>query len=232
MDFVSVILPTFNEKDAIVKHANHVSNVLTKAGYKHEVVVVDDDSPDGTAEVVKEAAKKNPNIRLIVRKENHGLGLSIGEGVEKANGNIMIGMDADGNHDPEDMPNMLKNLKGDVKLVVASRFKGDGGMKGWRMLPTFLFNGMFRLFGLPIWDNTSGYYAVRKTDIVSLGLKRIYYGYGDYHLRLVFYAAQAGWKTIEVPTTYQARIGGASKSQLGKMAIEYTKEAWRLRFGK
>lgn len=230
MDFVSVILPTYNEKDAIVKHANHVSHVLKKAGYKHEVIVVDDDSPDGTAQVVKTASKTNPNIRIIVRKSNHGLGLSIGEGIVKAKGNIIIGMDADGNHDPEDMPNMLKHLKGNIKLVVASRFQGDGGMKGWRMIPTFLFNAMFRLFGLPIWDNTSGYYAVAKSDITELGIERIYYGYGDYHLRLVYYAAHAGWKMIEVPTTYQARLGGASKSKLGKMAIEYTKEAFRLRF--
>lgn len=232
MDFVSVILPTYNERDAIVQHAEHVSKVLTKAGYKHEVLVVDDDSPDGTAEIVKNQSKKNHNIKVIVRKTKHGLGLSIGDGVRNATGNIIIGMDADGNHDPEDMPNMLKNLSGDTKLVVASRFKGDGGMKGWRMIPTFLFNGMFRLFGLPIWDNTSGYYAIKKTDLEKLGLKKIYYGYGDYHLRLVFYGAKAGYKMVEVPTTYQARIGGESKSKLGKMAIEYTKEAFRLRFGK
>lgn len=231
MDFVSVILPTYNEAEAIAPHATHVSKVLTKAGYKHEVLVVDDDSPDGTAEVVRKIGKSNKNIRIIVRTKNHGLGLSIGEGVRAAKGNIIVGMDADGNHDPEDMPNMLKHLKGETRLVVASRFKGSGGMKGWRMLPTFLFNAMFRLFGLPIWDNTSGYYAVHKTDLEKLGLKRIYYGYGDYHLRLVFYGAQAAWKMIEVPTTYQARLGGASKSKLFKMAIEYTREAYRLRFG-
>jgi len=232
MDTVSVILPTFNEKEAIVPHAEHVSRVLTNAGYKHEVLVVDDDSPDGTAEVVREAGKKNKNIKIMVRKSNHGLGLSIGDGMRAAKGTIVVEMDADGNHDPEDLPNMLNNLKGDVKLVIASRFKGDGGMKGWRMLPTFLFNAMFRLFGLPIWDNTSGYYAIHKTDLERLGLKKIYYGYGDYHLRLVFYAAKAGYKMIEVPTTYQARLGGASKSKLLKMAVEYTKEAFRLRFGK
>lgn len=232
MDFVSVILPTFNEREAIVPHAQHVSQVLTNAGYKHEVIVVDDDSPDGTAQVVREAEIKNKNIKVIVRTKNHGLGLSIGDGVKAAVGNIIIGMDADGNHDPEDMPNMLKHLKGETKLVIASRFKDNGGMSGWRMLPTFLFNAMFRLFGLPIWDNTSGYYAVRKTDLEDLGIKRIYYGYGDYHLRLVFYAAQKGWKMEEVPTTYQERLGGASKSKLLKMAVEYTKEAWRLRFGK
>lgn len=231
MDYISVILPTFNEAEAIVPHVQHVSSVLTKAGYKHEVLVVDDDSPDGTASVVKNQSKKNHNIKIIVRKKNHGLGLSIGDGVRKAKGNIIIGMDADGNHDPEDMPNMLKHLQGRTKLVVASRFQGGGGMKGWRMLPTFLFNAMFRLFGLPIWDNTSGYYAVHKSDLEKLGLERIYYGYGDYHLRLVFYGAQAGWHMEEVPTTYQARLGGQSKSKLLKMAFEYTKEAFRLRFG-
>ena len=231
MDIISVILPTYNEKDAIAKHASHVSKVLRDAGYKHEVLVVDDDSPDGTAKVVKELGTRNKNVRVIVRHENHGLGLSIGDGVRKATGNIIIGMDADGNHDPSDIPNMLKNLTGNIKLVVASRFKGDGGMKGWRMLPTFLFNAMFRLFGLPIWDNTSGYYAVRKADLEKLGLKRIYYGYGDYHLRLVFYGAQAGWKILEVPTKYQPRLGGTTKSKLLSMAMEYTREAYRLRFG-
>ncbi len=228
MDFVSVILPTYNEADAIVKNVIHICRVLKKR--KFEVVVVDDNSPDGTAQAVREL--NNPKVRVIVRTTNRGLGLSIGEGIRQTKGNIIIGMDADGNHDPEDMPNILKHLTGDIKLVVASRFKGSGGMKGWRMLPTFLFNAMFRLFGLPIWDNTSGYYGVHKTDLERLGLRRIYYGYGDYHLRLVFYAKQAGWKMVEVPTTYQARLGGTSKSKLVNMALSYTKEAWRLRLEK
>ena len=229
MDFVSVILPTYNEREAIVKNVEHICRTFDKNHIKFEVIVVDDNSPDGTAETLREL--NNPKVRLVVRTKDRGLGLSIGRGISEAKGNIIVGMDADGNHDPEDMPNMLKHLQGETKLVVASRFKGDGGMKGWRMLPTFLFNAMFRLFGLPIWDNTSGYYAVRKADLENLGLTRIYYGYGDYHLRLVFYAAQAGWKMIEVPTTYQARLGGQSKSKLLKMAVEYTKEAYRLRFG-
>lgn len=232
MDFVSVILPTFNEKEAIVPHALEVSRVLTAAGYRHEVLVVDDDSPDGTAQVVRVVGKKNPQIKVLVRKTNHGLGLSIGDGIRNAQGNIIVGMDADGNHDPSDLPNILKNLAGETKLVVASRFAGAGGMGGWRMIPTFLFNCMFRLFGLPIWDNTSGYYGVRKDDLEKLGLARIYYGYGDYHLRLVFYAAEAGWKIVEVPTKYQPRLGGASKSKLLNMALEYTKEAFRLKWEK
>lgn len=230
MDFVSVILPTYNEKDAVVPHAKHISKVLSDAGYRHEVIIVDDNSPDGTAQAVRSI--DNNNIKVIVRTKDRGLGLSIGRGIEEAKGNIIIGMDADGNHDPDDLPNILKHLTSDTKLVVASRFKGSGGMKGWRMLPTFIFNAMFRLFGLPIWDNTSGYYGVHKIDLERLGLRRIYYGYGDYHLRLVFYAKQAGWKIVEVPTTYQARLGGTSKSKLLDMALAYTKEAWRLRLEK
>lgn len=229
MDYVSVILPTFNERDAIVSHANHVSKVLRKAGYKHEVIVVDDDSPDGTAQVVREARKGNENLKIIVRTKNHGLGLSIGEGIKRAKGNIIVGMDSDGNHDPRDLPKILKELKhGEAKLIVASRFEGEGGMSGWRMIPTFLFNAMFRLWGLPIWDNTSGYYAVYKNDLASLGIDKIYYGYGDYHLRLLWYAKAKNWFIKEVPTTYQPRIGGETKSKLGKMAIDYTKEVMRL----
>jgi len=199
---------------------------------KFEVIVVDDNSPDGTAVAVRELEKKYPQVRVIVRMKDRGLGLSIGRGITEARGQIIVGMDADGNHDPRDLPRILNSLGRKVKLVVASRFAGEGGMKGWRMLPTFLFNAMFRLFGLPIWDNTSGYYAVRKNDLEQLGLSKIYYGYGDYHLRLVFGAAKAGWKIVEVPTRYQPRIGGVTKSRLVKMAFSYTKEAWRLRFGK
>jgi dolichol-phosphate mannosyltransferase len=227
MDHISVILPTYNEKEAVVPHAKKVAQVLKEAGYPYEIVVVDDNSPDATAEAVR--AIENQSIRVIVRTHDRGLGLSIGEGVRQAKGNIIVGMDADGNHDPLDLPTILAHLTGDTKLVVASRFKGDGGMKGWRMLPTLLFNGIFRLFGLPIWDNTSGYYAVRKDDVESLGLDKVYYGYGDYHLRLLYFAMQAGWKIVEVPTHYQPRLGGASKSRLLKMAVDYTKEAWRLR---
>lgn len=231
MEMISVILPTYNEKEAIVSHANHVSAVLTKAGYKHEVIVVDDDSPDGTAVVARKASQKNKNIKVTVRKNNHGLGLSIGEGIRLAKGTIIIGMDSDGNHDPRDLPRMLKALTEPTKLVVASRFARNGGMAGWRMIPTFLFNAMFRLWGLPIWDNTSGYYAVSKKDLISLGVERIYYGYGDYHLRLLWYAKENNWIIKEIPTTYQARIGGETKSKLSKMAVDYTREVMRLKRG-
>lgn len=227
---ISIILPTYNEREAIVPLTKQIAKILTIHGYSYEVVVVDDNSPDGTAEAVREMGKKNPNIRTVVRKNNHGLGLSIGDGIRSAEGKIIVGMDADGNHDPRDLPKLINALRGEAKLVVASRFVGEGGMKGWRMGPTFLFNAMFRLFGLPIWDNTSGYYAVRKIDVVKLGLERIYYGYGDYHLRLVYFAHKAGWQILEVPTLYQDRIAGQSKSKLIKMAFQYTLEAWKLRF--
>ncbi len=227
---VSIVLPTYNEKEAIVANIAHIITVMDKAKkWKYEVIVVDDNSPDGTAEAVRVLAKKKPQVRVIVRTKDRGLGLSIGRGVKEAKGSIIVGMDADGNHDPRDLPVLLTELTRGTKLVVASRFVGEGGMKGWRMLPTLLFNGTFRLFGLPIWDNTSGYYAIRKSDLAKLGIDKIYYGYGDYHLRLVFAAAAKGYSMVEVPTNYQPRLGGASKSKLLKMAVEYLREAYRLR---
>lgn len=229
---ISIILPTYNEREAIVPLIKRIIKPLETGGYSYEIVVVDDNSPDGTGSVVAAMGKQNPGVRVIVRTKDRGLGLSIGRGIREARGRIIVGMDADGNHDPEDLLKLLRALRGEVKLVVASRFMAEGGMKGWRMGPTFLFNAMFRLFGLPIWDNTSGYYAVKRSDLVKLGLKRIYYGYGDYHLRLVYFAHKAGWNITEVSTQYQDRLGGQSKSKLIKMALEYTLEAFRLRFGK
>lgn len=229
---VSVILPTYNEREAIVPLIKRIIKPLEREGYSYEIVVVDDNSPDGTADVVRILGKQNPRVRVIVRMRNRGLGLSIGRGIRESRGKIIVGMDADGNHDPEDLPKLLRALKGEIRLVVASRFMAEGGMKGWRRGPTFLFNAMFRLFGLPIWDNTSGYYAVRTADIKKLGLQKIYYGYGDYHLRLVYFAHRAGWPILEVPTLYLDRIAGQSKSKLIKMAIEYTIEAFKLRLMK
>ena len=163
-----------------------------------------------------------------MRPDNHGLGLSILEGVLAARGQIIVGMDADFNHEPADLPKLISGL-GDKELRVASRFVTGGGMSDqWRFWPTLGFNALFRLFGFPIWDNTSGYYAIHRANLLSLQPEKIYYGYGDYHLRLLHAAKKEGYNITEVPTFYRPRPSGQSKSKLLPMAVSYLKEAWRL----
>ncbi len=190
---------------------------------------MDDNSTDGTIELVQKLHLSHPHIRLIVRTKNRGLGLSIRDGILAAKGSIIVGMDADCNHDPQTLPLLLRGLK-QHDLVIASRFMKGGGMSdSIRLLPTFFFNALFRVLGMPIWDNTSGYYAVRKKTLEKLGIDRMYYGYGDYHLRLVAFAKKAGLQITEVPTYYKKRLGGVSKSKLVEMMYTYFLEVIRLR---
>lgn len=207
-----------------------VSAVLKKESPAFEIIVVDDNSPDKTADFVKKYATMNPHITLLVRTKQPGLGKSIAAGIKQAKGDTIIGMDADFNHDPQTIPALLKGLQ-KADLVVASRFIKTGGMEDrMRFIPTFLFNKLTQLFGFPSTDVTSGFYAVKKQVIDTVGVERIYYGYGDYHLRLVYFTKKHGYSIMQVPTYYKKRIYGESKSKLVQMGIAYTKEIVRLRF--
>jgi len=233
MDLVSVILPTYNERVAIIPHIDAVATELQRLQIPFEIIVADDASPDGTGAAVSRYAEHHPQHKIILveRTQDHGLGLSIADGIRHATGSIIVGMDADGNHDPGTLGAILNGLQ-HAQLVVASRFVKNGGMATWyRYYPTLVINYCFYLLGMPILDNTSGYYAIKKKDLVALDLKKIYYGYGDYHLRLVHYANKAKYKILEVSTIYKERLGGASKSQLLRMLWSYSKEIIRLRGG-
>lgn len=230
MSFISVVIPTYNEAKNIIPLLERVSSVLKKTKETFEIIVVDDNSPDGTGDLVTNHVKTHPYIRLLMRTKDPGLGKSIGEGIRHAKGNIIIGMDADFNHDPKTIPLLLQKMK-HADMVVASRFMQKGGMDdSFRFLPTYLFNKATLFFGFPNTDNTSGFYAIKKEVIDTLGIDRIYYGYGDYHLRLVYCTKKQGYSIMQVPTYYQKRMYGNSKSKLIQMGIAYAKEIITLRF--
>jgi len=222
---LSIILPTYNESQNIIKIINTIHKVCKNIS--HEIIVVDDASPDGTYEKIK----KFPSVRSFLHPGTRGLGLSILYGIKNSRGHIILGMDADGNHDPHVIPHLLSSLQ-KADLVVASRFILGGGMSDTkRFWASFLFNNMLqRVFGFPITDNTSGIYAIHKIKLMSLGLADIYYGYGEYHLRLVWKAKKAGLTITEVPVYYGKRLGGESKSSLLVMIPTYLKTALALRF--
>ncbi len=190
--------------------------------------MVDDNSSDKTGELVHSFAKTNAHITCIIRKKDPSLGKSVGEGIKKAAGDIIIGMDADFNHNPKTIPILLDEIKR-ADLVIASRFLKHGGMEETkRFIATLLFNTLLRVFGFPNTDNTSGFYAVKKDIVESIGINRIYYGYGDYHLRLVYFTHKRGYSIKHVPTYYSKRRFGRSKSHLLSMGIFYMQEAIRL----
>ena len=223
---VSIIIPTYNEKLNICLI---IDKIIKKLKDNFEIIVVDDNSPDKTANEVKRCFKNKNKIRVFVRKKQKCLSTAILFGIRKAKGKIIVGMDADFNHPPEIIPKLIKNIK-KFDLVIASRFIKGGGMEDkFRYFFTYLFNLFLKhILGFPTMDNMSGFYAIKKEKLNLLPLKKIYRGYGEYHLRLVWYAKKMGFNIKEIPVFYPKRKFGKSKSNLIKMFFNYLFESLKL----
>jgi dolichol-phosphate mannosyltransferase len=248
---VSVILPTYNERDNICDLIDAICGELEPAGYHYEIFVVDDSSPDGTAEAVAgrflpaagdsgaltpatgpETQYPRGQVRLFVRTQDKGLAASIRDGLILAQGQTLVVMDTDFNHDPAMIPQMVDLLRY-YDLVIGSRFVMRGGMED-RLRYHFsqLYNVFIRaLFQTQIQDNLSGYFAVRRDRLFALAplFPRIFFGYGDYFIRLLLVAWRSDWKILEVPVFYILRRHGASKTGFWSVFKKYTAAVLRLR---
>lgn len=231
---ISVILPTYNERDSIVDLIKEIEDVFSAQAIDYEVIVVDDNSPDGTSLIVKENFSENNRIKLIVRKQERGLASAIKTGLLKAVGEVIVFMDTDFNHDPEDIPRLLKYSK-DFDFIVGSRYVSGGGMmtSRFRYFGSYLFNLMVRIIlFMPVRDNLSGFLAFKRGVIKGFDLERIFYGYGDYCIRLLYLARNKGLKIKEVPVVYKLRKGGESKTRLLQHLFDYLLTVLKLRLMK
>lgn len=228
---ISVILPTYNEKDSIIDLIEKIKRISSANEIDCEIIVVDDDSPDGTSQLVRKNFTGNNKVKLIVREKERGLATAIKTGLLKACGEIVVLMDTDFNHDPHDIPRLLVHCK-DFDFVVGSRYVPGGGMltSKFRFIASYLFNLFIRVILLvPIKDNLSGFLVFRKEIIKEFDLDKIFYGYGDYCIRLLYLARKKGFKIKEVPVIYKFRHGGESKTRFTKHFAEYILTVLRLR---
>lgn len=243
---VSVILPTYNERDNICDLVDTIVAILGPRGLNYEVLVLDDSSPDRTAEVVRSrylvndagwatlagTAHTTGRLRLIVRTQDKGLANSIRDGLLASTGSTLVVMDTDFNHDPIMIPQMVDLLRY-YDLVIGSRFVMRGGMEDARRYrASLLYNYFIRfLFHTQIQDNLSGYFAVRRDRFFELESRfdRIFYGYGDYFIRLLLVAWRSNWRILEVPVFYILRRHGASKTGFWRIFRDYTTALIRLR---
>lgn len=240
---VSIILPTFNERDNIVDLIEAIQVELAETGWNYEVLVMDDSSPDGTADVVRDAFAISTgesagviagggSVRLHVRDHDKGLANSIRDGLERAAGKTLVVMDTDFNHDPAMIPQMVDFLRY-YDLVIGSRFVMRGGMEDtMRYYASFIYNFFIRLlFHTQIQDNLSGFFAIRQQRLFELESKfnKIFYGYGDYFIRLLILAWRSDWRILEVPVFYILRRHGDSKTGFWDVFREYTTAVVKLR---
>lgn len=196
------------------------------------MIVVDDDSPDGTASAVREAYGGSPSVECLVRRGERGLATAIARGIDAAGTDLIGVMDTDFNHHPRYLPAMLSALD-KADLVIGSRYLPGGGMKTsrFRFWGSWAFNAFIRsLLGSPVRDNLSGFLLGKRALFERLRDKPIYHGYGDYAIRLIHYALQEGFIIREVPVVYEFRLGGESKTEFRKQLINYTRAVLALRF--
>lgn len=228
---VSVVLPTYNEIANIVPLVGEILERAQAAGIPVQVVVVDDDSPDGTAPALVQAFPGDSRLKLIVRQGERGLASALWRGIQEADHPVVATMDSDFNHHPRDLVRVLTALAGH-DLVIGSRYVPGGGMNtsALRYRCSQAFNLLVRLaLGVRTRDNLSGFLAMTKTTWQSFDPGDIFHGYGDYAIRLLYRAHQRGLDIVEVPVVYENRLGGESKTRFLHHLVMYLRTALGLR---
>lgn len=229
---VSVVLPTYNEKENIGELIRALEGCVLSLGCAAEIIVVDDNSPDGTAAIVQ-SMQTQPGVKLkcYVRTNERGLATAIRYGIERAIGDCLVVMDTDFNHDPCLIPQMVQELDR-YDVIIGSRYVKNGGMEDRvRNFLSGAYNIFIRFFlSMPTNDNLSGFFAIRKECMQPMNKEVIFTGYGEYFMRLLYAARRKGYRLHEIPVFYKLRQHGSSKSQFGHMLHDYTLCAWELRF--
>ena len=162
---ISVIIPTYREAENVRLIVPRVFHVLEQAGLKGEIVVVDDNSPDGTAETAWELARDYP-VRVHVRRNERGLATAVMKGFELAEGGIVVVMDADLSHPVERIPAMVRPILEDrCDITVGSRYVSGGGCDHWPLSRKLISrsSGLMARGVAKLSDPTSGFMAVRKS---------------------------------------------------------------------
>jgi len=207
---ISIIIPTYNEAGNIQTLINQISSSLK--GSKFEIIIVDDNSPDKTWQVIKKLQKKQANIKLLHRINKKGLTSAFNDGIKKTKGSIIGWLDADLSHPPEYLIKMIKYFP-DFDAVVASRYI-TGAKDDRKLFFPVLFSKVLNLFARimlfkDLTDYTSGYILVKKEFLKKIPLKG---DYGEYFIDLLFKLKKSKAKIKEIPYISINRVHGKSKT--------------------
>jgi dolichol-phosphate mannosyltransferase len=223
---VVVIIPTYNERENLDPIVARVRSSVPQA----DVLVVDDNSPDGTGEVADKLATADQQIFVLHRPGKGGLGAAYLAGFGWALGRgyaAMIEMDADGSHQPEDLPRLLRALEG-ADLVIGSRWIPGGTVRNWPKSREFLSRGANTyarlMLRVPVRDTTAGYRAYRAETLRAISLDTVRSQGYCFQIDLTLRAVNAGLTVLEVPITFIDRARGASKMSRAVMAEAF----WRV----
>lgn len=213
MSRVLVIIPTYNERENLERIVSRVRAAVPEA----DVLVADDNSPDGTGDIADSLAASDANVHVMHRAGKEGLGAAYLAGFAWAKDHgydVVCEMDADGSHQPEQLPRLLEALA-DADVVLGSRWVKGGGVVNWPLHRKLLSRGgslySRAALGVPIRDVTGGYRAFRVSALDALGLDSVESQGYCFQVDLAWRAVQRGLRVREVPITFVEREIGDSK---------------------
>jgi glycosyltransferase involved in cell wall biosynthesis len=219
-----VVIPTYDERENLPGIVARVRDVLPEAS----ILVVDDDSPDGTGEVADALARVDPAVQVLHRQGKEGLGaayLAAFDWALERGHDPIVQLDADGSHLPEQLPAMLAGLQATdaagrrADVVIGSRWVAGGSVVNWPRRRVWLSKAGSAysrwMLGLPVQDATAGYRAFRADALRALHLEQVHTrGYG-FQVDLLWHAVLNGLAVVEVPVTFVEREQGRSKMSFG-----------------
>ncbi len=225
MSKATLIVPTYKERENIAPLVERIHAALHD--YDYRVLFVDDDSNDGTVELVASLSKKYP-IDILVRRDKRGLASAVVDGIEQAGGETIVVMDADLQHPPEVLTELLKGIDQGADMVIASRYVAGGGCEGWGRARRINSKGAIFIAHLllprtrQVKDPVSGFFAFKKQAIGGAELKPAGY-------KIVLEVLMQGrfQSVAEVPFNFQLRRRGKSKLS-ARQQVEYLRHIFSL----
>lgn len=223
---LSVIAPTYNEADNLEALVAEVGSALR--GVEYEILICDDDSPDRTWARAEEIGRRDPRVRVLRRTKDRGLARAVVDGFTHARGKAVACIDADLQHDPAILPQMLQALRGGAQLVVASRYVAGGGTANWNWRRRFTSWVAARMadfsLGVPLHDPMSGYFLLWRADFLPIRGKLNPDGF---KVLLEIAAQLQPARVCEVPYTFRLRHAGKSKLS-SRVIFAYIFQLFRL----
>ncbi|GAA0404372.1 dolichol-phosphate mannosyltransferase [Acrocarpospora corrugata] len=224
---VLVIVPTYNERENLPLIVKRLRAALPDA----DVLVADDNSPDGTGKIADELAGEDRQVRVLHRPGKQGLGTAYIAGFQwglDEGYDVLVEMDADGSHQPEELAKLLDAVAGGADLAIGSRWVPGGKVVNWPFSREFLSrsaNTYTRIMlGLPVRDATAGFRAYRATTLRKIGIEGVQSQGYCFQVDLTLRTVRHGLRVTEVPITFVDRTIGASK--MGRSVV--TEALWRI----
>ncbi|HLL81101.1 MAG TPA: polyprenol monophosphomannose synthase [Longimicrobium sp.] len=214
MNQALVCIPTYNERDNL----EAITGAVLAADPRVDILVVDDNSPDGTGRLADELAAKEPRIRVLHREKKQGLGrayLHAFRWALDAGYQFICEMDADFSHDPRFLPRLLDEALAGADLVLGSRYVPGGGTVNWGILRQFISKGgslyARTILGVPVRDLTGGFKCFRRRVLETLDLQAVRSTGYAFQIELTYRTLKNGFSVAEIPIVFEDRRVGQSK---------------------